>query len=70
MEWLFGKKEEKPKDEFDSIKLKVMKKDELPAFKPLEGSFKMPEKPKIKSMSEIKKEKEVALGKEPFDIRE
>jgi len=51
MEWLFGKKEEKPKDPIDTIKIEIKKGQELPKLKPvtLESNFKMPEKPKIKT---------------------
>lgn len=73
MDWLFGsKKDEKPKDEFDKIQIKVGKIGTLPPLKPLEISegFKLPEKPKIKSKRDIKVEKEVALGKAAFDIQD
>ena len=47
MNWLFGKKEEKPKDSIDSISIKLDTKN-LPKLDKIEG-FKMPEKPKIKT---------------------
>jgi hypothetical protein len=53
------------------VEIKVLKKDELPKLDLTNlGSMKMPEKPKIKSKYDIKKEAEAKKGKIAFDIKE
>mmetsp|Transcript_4820 Transcript_4820/g.8270 ORF Transcript_4820/g.8270 Transcript_4820/m.8270 type:complete len:129 (-) Transcript_4820:982-1368(-) len=67
MEWLFGKKEEdKDKLKPDKSILKDLKKIELIS------DLKMPEKPKIKTQQQKKKDAELELikGKKPFDIEQ